>query len=317
MLDNRDYMRRERPSFGGGGGLGSPSTWSVLTWVIAINLAVFVLQNFIFQETSPFWDKINGSTWVPGFGLSIDALKDGQIWRIITHMFVHSGFESGGLGFLHLVLNLVMIWVAGRRVLEELGSRNFLLIYIFGGICGAALQLLLVPQTILIGASGCAFALLLAFTSLSPEQRLTVFIPIPIELRSRTIGRAAIIISVVFGVLGLFSTAESSSLIGGTAHFDHLGGALFGLLFVRRLGYSDGTVTSFDLGKRRERSERKNPFSRRERPATRTREESDVMDRYDDILDKVSAKGMQSITKEERAILDEVSERLRAREGKH
>ena len=317
MLDNRDYMRRERPSFGGGGGLGSPSTWSVLTWVIAINLAVFVLQNFIFPETSPFWDKLNGTTWVPGFGLSIEALKDGEIWRIVTHMFVHSGFQAGGFGFIHLVFNMIMIWVAGRRVLEELGSRNFLLIYLIGGICGAALQLLLVPQSNLIGASGCAFALLLAFTSLAPEQRLTVFVPIPVELRSRTIGRAALIISAVLGVLSLLTDSGSSALIGGTAHFDHLGGALFGLLFVRRLGYSDGSVTSFDLGKQRERSERKNPFSRRERPAPRTQVESDVMERYDDILDKVSAKGMQSITKEERAILDEVSERLRAREGKH
>ncbi len=316
MLDNRDYMRSERPSFGGGGGLGSPSTWSVLTWVIAINLAVFFLQNFIFSETPPFRISDGGGGWAPGFGVSVEALKEGEIWTLLTHQFVHSGFEAGGLAFLHIALNLLMIWMFGRAVLSELGSRNFLIILLVGGVCGAVLQLLTNSNTYLFGASGGAFAILLASCCLSPENRITMLVPIPIELRARTIGRAAIIISLALGIFTMISGQGKPGMVYGTAHFAHLGGALFGFFFVRRLGYADGSLTSFDLGQQRKRSEMKNPFSRRERPAPRTREESDVMERYDDILDKVSAKGMQSITKEERAILDEVSERLRAREGK-
>ena len=317
MIDNRDYMRSERSGFGGGGGLGSPSTWSVLTWIIAINLVVFFLQNFIFSEMPPFRIQEEGR-WSPGFGISVEALKEGKIWTILTHQFVHSGFEGGGLAFLHIALNMLMIWMFGRAVLSELGSRNLLIIFLVGGICGAILELLTNPnpRTYLFGASGGAFAILLASCSLSPENRITMLIPIPVELRARTIGRAAIIISLALGIFSMIAGQGKSGMIHSTAHFAHLGGALFGFLFVRRLGYSDGSITSFDLGQRRERSEMKKTFSRRERPAPRTREELDVMERYDDILDKVSAKGMQSITKEERAILDEVSERFRAREGK-
>lgn len=329
MLDDRDYMRDDpmarRDRF------WDVSTWGPVKTVIVTNVVVFVLQHLF--KWGFLWTMLPeyGGRYVavPGGGLSWDALKDGHVWTLVTHLFVHSGFEEGGLNILHLFGNMLMVYFAGRRVVEALGARNFYLIYFLGGIAGAVLQLLLTPDLYLIGASAAAFALLLSFAAIQPEAQLLLFIPLPIQVRARTLGRAALILSAGLGVLGL--TMSDTSVLGvlaRTAHFAHLGGALFGLFYMRWLGYNDGHLTRDDLARARRRHERKRRPARvidvdfrKPRPvagqpsptgvpAAATFDEAD----YDRVLDKIRMHGMASLTARERAILEEASADMRARD---
>ncbi len=327
MLDDRDYMRddqRSRDPF------WASTSWTPVKILIVANVAVFVLQHLL-QVPFVIIDYGRGS-YDPAGGLSRASLASGHIWTLVTHMFVHSGFDRSGLGLFHILGNLLMIYVFGRQVQERLGRRNFWIIYFVGGLCGAALQLALVGDSYLIGASGCGTALLLAFTTMIPETKLTMIFPLPITLRARTLGRAVIIISAVLSVFSLIGTPQDSmvGLVGRVAHLDHLGGALFGLFFVRRLGYHGGSYTREQMMRERARGERfwerglRKGKTRKKivdakvveiRPGA-SREKPIVTPDMDAILDKVGEKGYASLTKEERALLERASEAIRARDEK-
>ncbi|CAN5125800.1 hypothetical protein BH23VER1_BH23VER1_05560 [soil metagenome] len=340
MLDDRDYMRpdqRSRDPFWGGG------TWSPVKIVLAANVVVFVLQHFFQVEFMV--DRYPRGQYQPAGAFSLQALLEGRVWTLFTHMFVHSGFEGKGLGLLHLLGNMVVIYFAGRRVQEQLGNRNFWIIFFGGGFVGALLQVFLMWEMPLIGASGGAFALLLAFTSLVPEAELIVFIPLPVRLRARTLGRAAIIISVVLSVIGLVSDAESMlGVLGRTANLAHLGGALFGLFYVRRLGFRDGSYTRDEMLRDRARNDlgrrggaggrggimgallgKRGPTKRGRkvidakvveiRPGV-SRENPVVPPDTDSVLEKLGTQGYASLTKEEIKVLERASEAIRARDNK-
>ena len=125
---------------------------AALHWIIGANIAVFVMQ-YVFEIG---WD--DGGPFQKGWpmgGVSREALADGRVWTLATHMFVHGGVW-------HLGLNLFLIWVAGKVVLGVVGTKHFLGIYFLGGFVGAAAQMA-ISDAPMVGASGAAFALLVTF----------------------------------------------------------------------------------------------------------------------------------------------------------
>ena len=79
-------------------------------------------------------------------------VKDGQIWRIITCVFLHAGI-------FHLVCNMYALYVVGPRVEDFFGKIKFLLIYLISGICGSLLSIGLNDKVVSVGASGAIFGL--------------------------------------------------------------------------------------------------------------------------------------------------------------
>jgi membrane associated rhomboid family serine protease len=148
----------------------------------------------------------------------------GMVWQLVTYSFLH-----GSVG--HLLVNMLTLWMFGSQEEQDWGSRKFLEFYFFC-VIGAALITVAVsymrlpglsPLTTTIGASGGIFGLLIAFGMLYGEREVLMF-PFPFSIKAKYL--VAIIIFVV--VIATFQPSQ-----GGVANFAHLGGLLFGFLYIK------------------------------------------------------------------------------------
>jgi membrane associated rhomboid family serine protease len=220
-------------------------------------------------------------------------------WTFVTYMFVHAGL-------LHLLGNMLMLFVFGTAVESRMGSRNFLLYYLFCGL-GAAIFALglssIMAVSPFIGASGAVLGVALAFAMYWPDAELVVF-PIPVLIRARTL------VTILIGLDVFFSFLTPSD---GIAHLAHVGGAGFGYLFFRLQGISRRTPHPPPRAVERVVMVQSGPAEpERRAPVTpvrqRRRADADpVAAEVDRVLDKISEKGIGSLTPAERRFLDEVA----------
>ena len=138
-------------------------------------------------------------------------------YQFVTYMFLHGGFW-------HLFSNMFALWMFGRTLEYELGSRRFLIYYMICGIGAALLQMGIASLTgeiyfRLVGASGAVMGLLLAFGVMHPNNMIYIMpLPFPIKAKWFVVGYA--VLELLLG----WSGADS-----GIAHFAHVGGMLWGL----------------------------------------------------------------------------------------
>jgi membrane associated rhomboid family serine protease len=220
-------------------------------------------------------------------------------WTFLSYMFVHAGL-------LHLLGNMLMLFVFGSAVESRMGSRNFLLYYLFCGVGAAIFALGLssfMAVSPFIGASGAVLGVALAFALYWPDAELVVF-PIPVLIRARTL------VTILIGLDVFFSFLTPSD---GVAHLAHVGGVAFGYLFFRLQGISRRTPHPPPRAVERVVMVQSGPSEpERRAPVTpvrqRRRADADpVAAEVDRVLDKISEKGIGSLTPAERRFLDEVS----------
>jgi len=210
------------------------------------------------------------------------------------------------LNVLHLLTNMVLLFFAGRELEALIGPRHFLSVYFGGGILGGLVQLMIgLPANGMIGASACVLAVLIAFTTILPELELTclLFLVIPIRLRAKTLALGIVSVSVFFILVPYLSHLTHIAsvnhvlwLIGNnpvTAHYAHLGGCLFGWLYVKQLGYGNPWWIQKYFFDKRQQADRLEHMA----PAQFIAEE------IDPILEKISRDGINSLTRSERRIL--------------
>jgi len=214
-------------------------------------------------------------------------------------MFVHAGL-------LHLAANMLGLYLFGTAVEARMGSRQFLIFYLYCGV-GAALFALalnqLTPLVPFIGASGAVMGVALAFAAYWPDADVMVF-PIPIPIKARTLIIALALIDLVLARI----------TVDGIAHEAHLGGLLFGWLYFRLAALRQRRpgpqprqverVVMVQTASRDAESRGAAPIRQVPRPGS-----DPVAAEMDRVLDKISAKGIGSLTPEERRFLDEVSKR--------
>ena len=140
-------------------------------------------------------------------------------YQLITYMFLHAG-----LG--HLFGNMFALWMFGRTLEYEIGSKRFLIYYLVCGVGAALIQMgiasIFNEDLTLLGASGAVMGLLLAFGLMHPNNVIYVMpLPFPIKAKWFVIGYA--VLELVLG---------SSGLSTGIAHFAHIGGMLWGLVLL-------------------------------------------------------------------------------------
>lgn len=142
-------------------------------------------------------------------------------YQFITYMFLHAGFA-------HLFFNMFALWMFGRTLEYQLGSRRFLTYYMVCGVGAALLQMLVAWMSgetyfTLVGASGAVMGVLLAFGVINPNDTLILF-PIPIPIKAKWF-------VILYALLELYLGCSGHE--PGVAHFAHIGGMLwgFGLLY--------------------------------------------------------------------------------------
>jgi membrane associated rhomboid family serine protease len=301
MLEDRQYMRR------------SPldRRFSATMLLIAINMAVFVFQILLQRFPLEFPLKL-AKFYFDYSPLSLDGLKAGYLWQLVTYQFMH-------VGWTHLLFNCLAIFVFGRDVEATLGRKPYLALYLSSGVVGGLVQSLAGLISMdrfggpVVGASAAAFGLAAAFALLYPNQILLAYFIIPI--RAKYVLLISAVVAVIGLVSGLFGPVDPNTV--HYAHAAHLGGMLSGILFIR---YAMHWHWPRFRGARGQPSRHlvKVPSrgSQTWSPALPIEEdippEEFLSREVDPILEKISAHGIQSLTQRERDIL----EAARARMGK-
>ena len=178
-------------------------------WIIWANVAAFV-------ATVIYHDLI----YLFGVNPS-DVIERYRIWQPITYMFLH-------VGPTHILFNMLGIWMFGVELERMWGTKFFLRYYAVTGI-GAAITTIVVALlpfavteqtygTVTVGASGALFGILLAFALYFPERPILLAMLFPIPAKYFVI---------IIGALSYFSSP------GGVAHAAHLGGVIFGYLYLQ------------------------------------------------------------------------------------
>lgn len=141
-------------------------------------------------------------------------------YQFITYMFLHA--DMG-----HLFFNMFALWMFGRTLEQELGSKRFLIYYTVCGVGAALIQMGVAGLTgeyyvQLLGASGAVMGLLLAFGVMHPNAVIMLLIP-PIPMKAKWF-------VIIYGVIELFMGWTGYG--GNVAHFAHIGGMLWGFLLL-------------------------------------------------------------------------------------
>ena len=296
MLDDRSYMREPdwRPEVARRG-------VSLCLKLIIINVVCFILQHSIrgFDES---------------LALFPSRLAQGRVWELLSYQFLHGGL-------FHLLINCAMIWFVGRQMEESLGKTKFLTLYLIAGVFGGLLQCLLtwthyLPEAGVVGASAGIFGLIAAFAMVFWDREITFLIMFIIPVRMRA--KYLLIALAVIGVLGIISKE------GGIAHGAHLGGMIWGVLFVL-LFIQGGTWNGAEpwwgrlkdrFTVRRERNVvttdgGARAYSHGDRSGETAKEVDYVETEIDPILDKISREGIHSLSDRERAILEQARKKMR------
>jgi membrane associated rhomboid family serine protease len=267
----------------------TPTPW--VKRLLIANTAIFLLM----------WVGLLPGYWtVEVFGFSPSRILF-HPWSPITYMFVHGSFW-------HLFFNMLGLFFFGPPLERAWGSDAFVRFYIVAGLGGALFSVLFLPivgDTIVIGASGALYGLLLAFALRWPDAPIYLWAVLPIKAKY------------FVGALGFIALVTSFQGSGsGVANWTHLGGLVTAFVYLR---YGDRINTRLDRRKKR-RKRRKSGLAveakvkpkQRSEPRRRRRPvDTDTLDEVDRILDKIRASGINSLTDEERDFLDEMSRRYR------
>ena len=242
-------------------------------------------------------------------GLHYIGASDFRPYQFITYMFMHGNFA-------HLFFNMFALWMFGNSIENVWGPKRFLIFYFVCGI-GAGLTQELVQYIQLsdivehyqyvnlgnrsipvddylnmlttVGASGAVYGILLAFGMMWPNSRIYIYFAIPIKAKW---------VVIIYGLLELFSGFSS---VDNVAHFAHVGGMLFGFLLIMYWRYQMGDWRpKFKMKfKKDDNHENGRPMS----DWDYNQQRADDDKRTDEILDKISKGGYDSLTKEEKEFL--------------
>ncbi|HEY6952681.1 MAG TPA: rhomboid family intramembrane serine protease [Bacteroidota bacterium] len=300
MPYNSNQGNYYRPSMFGGFSFFPP----VIKMLLIINTAVFLLYSFLGSFT------MDG---VPlrlalDYYLGLMPLGHGFYpWQLITYQFMHANF-------MHLLFNMVFgLWMFGMEVENTWGAKKFLTFYLMCGIAAGISQLILSPiiepsQALgpTVGASGAVFGVLIAFGMMFPDRYIFIWFLLPIK------AKYFVMILIALGVLSVGSPDNVANLA-------HLGGALAGYVYMLYdlKGFRLRAKMRTMPGLFSQKTPTENAGYRDIVDAkvfdiheTTKDDRSDLQKHIDEILDKISQSGYQSLTEDEKKILFEASKKL-------
>jgi membrane associated rhomboid family serine protease len=280
--------------------------------LIIINVAIYVILGVFMVFTlisgfDYFFEAVHKQFSIPArFNEFIT-----RPWTIITYMFSHDL-----TGILHILFNMLVLYWFGRLFVEYLGSDKLIALYFLGGLAGAIAYLMaynLIPYYVvkaqqysiaMVGASASINAIVVATATLLPNYTFFLLFFGPVRIKYIAA------ITVFLSFLGTVGTNAGGNIA-------HLGGALVGYIYMKQLqsgvnwgGWVTITLEWFkDLFKARPRvkvSYRKEAAAAQKKAGGKPPVSQDELDA---ILDKISAAGYESLTKEEKEKLFNASKK--------
>jgi len=170
---------------------------------LAVNIGIFLLMSLAGGTT-------NEATLM-AFGVKSNAeINQGQVWRLVTPIFIH-------IGLLHLFFNSYALWIVGPQVEKLYGSTRFVILYVVTGVAGVFGSYFYHPQSISAGASGAIFGLFGVLLVFGIRYRRSI----P-PFFKRAVGTGVlpvIVINLIIGftIPGIDNSAHISGLLAGAA----------------------------------------------------------------------------------------------------
>jgi membrane associated rhomboid family serine protease len=198
----------------------SRTTPVVTVTVLVVNVLAFLYETSL------------GPTRLEPFLLNYGMVPAALAWRdILTSMFLHAGW-------LHLIGNMLSLWIFGDNVEDRLGHGRFLLFYLLCGTLAALTHVWADPSSIVptIGASGAIAGVMGGYLVLYPHSRIITLLPIFIFIQIVEV--PAVIFLGLWFLLQLVSgvgsqlAATSGEAVGGIAFWAHIGGFAVGAILV-------------------------------------------------------------------------------------
>lgn len=195
----------------------------VTVTLIVLNVIVFA-RELLAGATGTLDQFIAQYAMVPGH--VVHPTSAAVYATVFTSMFLHGGF-------MHLIGNMLYLWIFGNNVEEAMGRFRFVIFYLLCGIGAAAAHTLTDPNSMVpvLGASGAVSGVLGAYLLLYPHARVMTLVPL--GMASRVIHLPSWILLVLWFGLQLFSgwfTAGAEG--GGVAFWAHVGGFLVGMALI-------------------------------------------------------------------------------------
>ncbi|PZR00515.1 MAG: rhomboid family intramembrane serine protease [Cereibacter sphaeroides] len=190
-----------------------------VTWaLIALNIVIFLLSLPQLGNETTAWRFFDHWGMVPLY-----IIEGHDLHALLTSMFLHGGW-------MHLLGNMLFLWIFGDNLEDEMGHGGLLLFYLAAGLVAAALQIAADPYSRIpmVGASGAIAGVMGGYLLLFPKARVDVFFFFIIFFRIFPIP-AWIMLGIWFG-LQLFSGVSDPGGMGGVAYWAHAGGFVAGLI---------------------------------------------------------------------------------------
>jgi membrane associated rhomboid family serine protease len=277
-----------------------PGLTPAIKLLLLANVAVFVANMVLVGRLSDpaggeggFWFAFSWSGLFDGYGLGL--------LRAVSYQFTHSFRDP-----MHLLMNGLVLWFFGTLAEQRLGYRGTIKLYLVGGVAGALLHLGIAAlqgaaNVPLVGASGACYGFLLYAACVAPRSNvILVVFPVPLW------GLAALLVGI-----GLYSTFVefATGFPGGVSHGAHLGGAVLGFVAHRAGWFVDHSPRDAEMGLLASLQQR---WRERQRAATE-QASADRELKLDEILAKVKATGLPSLTAAERRFLERQSAAAKGR----
>ena len=200
----------------------------VTVTLMVINCLVFLFQFSLPAESNYALLQIFGVVPARMTNISFYFIPEinNPLVSVFTSMFLHGGW-------LHLLGNMLYLWIFGNNVEDSMGRLRFIVFYLVCGLAAAALQIARDPVSDLpmIGASGAIAGVLGAYLILHPFARVHTLIIIFIFIRVITL--PAIVVLAFWFLIQLISSLSPAASQGGVAWNAHIGGFLTGLVLIR------------------------------------------------------------------------------------
>jgi membrane associated rhomboid family serine protease len=278
----------------------------MVTKLIFVNVGIFVVMQLFYlscwiAQASGIYTLVENKLELPAHLYTLAR----QPWALVTYMFLHADV-------FHILFNMLFLYWFGEIFVLYLGDRKILPLYLLGGITGGVLYIasynllpVLAPAlngALLLGASASIMAIVFGAATLNPEHEVRVMFLGNIKIKYITLAYFIIdLISIPYGNTG--------------GYIAHIGGAIFGMLFVRGLRngidvsrpmsrFAEAVTEQFKPKTKMEVTHRNITPGTAQQKTTRQNDE----ERMNDILDKISRSGFDSLSKDEKDFLNRISQ---------